>query len=129
VAGVVLKTAYMDVVAEWVGLTLYLTLGWLGVVGGVVLWRRHGFGFISPMLWGGVAYSVGAGMDFAKSPVVWPGVVHAHEVFHLAVLVGAGFHFAFIWRVARGEGSPGRGSPGKALDDGPEVDDVDGAAD
>src|SRR5688572_14281071 len=47
-AGVVLKTAYFDRVAEWVGLSFYLALGWLGVVSGTLLWRRYGFAFIRP---------------------------------------------------------------------------------
>jgi predicted membrane channel-forming protein YqfA (hemolysin III family) len=29
---------------------------------------------------------------------VIPGVVHAHEVFHVAVLAGAAFHYVFVWR-------------------------------
>jgi channel protein (hemolysin III family) len=101
--GIVLKTAFIEQVAEWVSLTLYLSLGWFGTAGGIVLWRRHGFGFIRPLLLGGIAYSAGAVMEFIKWPVIMPGVIHAHDVFHVAVLVGATFHFAFIWRIARGD--------------------------
>jgi channel protein (hemolysin III family) len=98
--GIVLKAVFIENVADWVSLTLYLALGWFGTVAGIVLWRRHGFGFIRLLLLGGIAYSVGALMEFMKWPVVIPGVIHAHDVFHVAVLFGAAFHFAFIWRIA-----------------------------
>jgi channel protein (hemolysin III family) len=103
VGGIILKSALFDSVAEWVGLTIYLAMGWFGTAAGVVLWRRFGFRLIRPLLFGGIAYSVGAVMEFFRWPVVIPGVIQAHEIFHLAVLVGVGFHFAFIWRIA---GSP-----------------------
>lgn len=118
--GVALKAAYADVVAEWVSLPLYLGLGWAGTVSGILLWRQRGFGFIRPLLYGGVAYSVGAVLEFFRWPVAVPGIVHAHEVFHVAVLIGALLHFIFIWRFAqapvepvpaatpRDEPSPGR---------------------
>jgi channel protein (hemolysin III family) len=99
--GIVLKIAFTETIAEWVSLALYLAMGWFGTAAGIVLWRRHGFAFIRPLLFGGIAYSIGAVMDFLRWPaVVVPGVIHAHEVFHVAVLTGAAFHFAFIWRIA-----------------------------
>ena len=100
-AGVVLKTAFFDSVAQWVGLSLYLALGWLGAVSGGLLWRRHGFAFVRPLLLGGLAYSAGAAVDFAGAPILLPGVVHAHELFHVAVLGGAALHWRFVWRFAR----------------------------
>ena len=98
--GIVLKVAFIDSVADWVSLMLYLTMGWFGTAAGIVLWRRHGFGFIRPLLLGGIAYSTGALMAFFTWPMVVPRVIHAHEVFHVAVLAGAALHFAFIWRIA-----------------------------
>lgn len=100
VAAIALKTVFFGSLTEWVGLTLYLTLGWLGAVSGILVARWHGFAFVSPLLWGGVAYSVGGAMEFLRQPVLIPGVIRAHEVFHLAVLVGAVLHFMFIWRCA-----------------------------
>jgi channel protein (hemolysin III family) len=101
-AGIAVNTLMADVPPEWVALTCYLAMGWLGFFSGVLVWRRYGFGAVRPLLWGGLAYSAGAVADFARRPVVIPGVVHAHEVFHLAVLAGASFHFAFVWRAAVG---------------------------
>jgi channel protein (hemolysin III family) len=101
-AGVTLKTVFFDETAEWLGLSLYLTLGWLGAGTAVLLARRFGFAFIRPLLSGGLAYTAGGLMEFLGWPVLLPGVVHAHEVFHLAVLAGAFCHWRFIWQFATG---------------------------
>jgi hemolysin III len=84
-------------------LSFYLTLGWFGGVSAVLLVRRYGFAFIKPLLWGGIAYSIGGVVDFLRWPTVVPRVVEGHEVFHVAVLVGAVFHWRFIWQFAGGE--------------------------
>lgn len=102
VAGVTLKTIFFDATPEWIGLSFYLTLGWLGGFPAVLLAQRFGFAFIRPLLWGGLAYSVGGIVDYARWPTVVPGVVGAHEVFHVAVIVGAVFHWLFIWQFADG---------------------------
>src|ERR1700733_4157820 len=42
IAGVTLKSVFFNDMAEWVGLLFYLGMGWLGVISGGELWRRHG---------------------------------------------------------------------------------------
>ena len=101
-AGITFKTIYFYSLPEWLGLTFYLVLGWVGAASGVVLLRRYGFGFIKPLVWGAIAYSLGAVLDFLRWPVLVPGVVHSHEVFHVAVLAGAFFHWLFVWQFADG---------------------------
>jgi channel protein (hemolysin III family) len=100
ITGITLKSIFLDDLAEEVGLTCYLTLGWLGAVSAFLLGRRFGWGFVKPLLWGGGAYSVAAALEFNGWPVLIPGVVHAHEVFHMAVLVGAFGHWSFVWQFA-----------------------------
>jgi len=99
-AGLVLKTVYFDATPEWVGLLMYLGLGWLGVISTVALARRFGVRFVLPLVWGALAYTIGALVDFLGWPVLVPGVVGPHEIFHLAVLAGISFHWAFINRIA-----------------------------
>lgn len=101
-AGVAVKTVYFESVPRWLGLALYLGLGWVGALPTIALWRRYGFGFVAPLIWGGVAYSVGGAMNLAGWPKPVPGVIHAHEVFHLTVIAGALFHWRFIWSFADG---------------------------
>jgi channel protein (hemolysin III family) len=114
ITGITLKTIFFSSLAEWVGLSLYLGLGWFGGFSGYLLWRRFGFAFMRPLLVGGVAYSVGAVSEYWAWPVVVPGVVQAHEVFHLAVLVGALIHWRFVWQFATVDphGPPPRLVPG-----------------
>jgi channel protein (hemolysin III family) len=99
VAGILVQVLAGESLPEWVGLSFYLGLGWAGLVSGWHVWRRHGFPFVAPLVWGGVAYSAGAAADFARWPILIPGVLHGHEVLHLAVLVGAAFHYAFVRQV------------------------------
>jgi channel protein (hemolysin III family) len=113
-AGITLKTVFFDDLAEWVGFSSYLLLGWFGVPSIIFLARRHGVALIKPLMLGGLAYTVGGVMDFFGWLVVVPGVVHAHEVFHLAVLVGAWFHWCFVWQLAAGEISAPRHPPHSA---------------
>jgi channel protein (hemolysin III family) len=103
ITGITLKTVFFDDVAEWLGLSFYLTLGWLGIFSATLLARRYGVAFIRPLIWGAIAYTVGGIIDHLRWPTVIPRVVEAHEVFHVAVLVGAVFHWRFIWQFASGE--------------------------
>jgi len=107
ITGVVIKTVFFHDLHEWLGLTWYLALGWLGVISGFMVARRYGFEFIKPLLWGGAAYSIGAIFDFTGRPEIIPGVVHPHEIFHVAVLIGALYQFHFIWQIAAGRRSGG----------------------
>jgi channel protein (hemolysin III family) len=103
IAGLALKTAYFDATPQGLGLVMYLGLGWLGVISTVALVRRFGVRFILPLVWGALAYTLGALADFLGWPVLVAGVIGPHEVLHLAVLIGIAFHWAFIRGIASGE--------------------------
>ncbi|MCC6494124.1 MAG: hemolysin III family protein [Pirellulales bacterium] len=105
-AAITVKSVFFGVLPEIVGTGLYLGMGWIGLISGIALWRRFGFAFIAPLLWGGVAYSIGAVLDVLHWPVLVPGVVQWHEVFHVAVLAGLTLHWAFIYGIADGRLSP-----------------------
>jgi channel protein (hemolysin III family) len=102
-AAVTLKTVFFNVVEEYVGLALYLGLGWVGLVSGIALWIRYGWAFVRPLTWGGVAYSIGAILDYLHWPAIIPGVLQWHELFHIAVLFGIGFHWRFVYSFASGK--------------------------
>ena len=102
IAALTLKTVFFEDLPLWLGLSLYLGLGWLGLASGGVLWYRYGTAFIRPLLLGGLAYTAGAVLEFLDWPTVIPGVLGPHELFHLAVLAGVGLHWAFIFRFAGG---------------------------
>lgn len=114
-AGVTLKSVFFEDVAEWLGLLFYLGMGWFGVVGGLELWRRHGFRFVRPLVLGGLAYSAGAIFEFLNWPVVVAGVLGPHEMFHVFVLLGVALHWRFVWLFACGTLPPLRGRGSKPV--------------
>lgn len=67
-----------------------------------MLWRRHGFAFVRLLLLGGVAYSMAVILLGLQWPTPIPGVVGPHELWHVAVLAGLGWHWSFVWRFAPG---------------------------
>jgi len=105
IVGLTLKTVYFDTVPLWLGLLMYLGLGWLGLISTIALARRFGVRFVLPLVWGALAYTLGAVAEFVGWPVLVAGVVGPHEIFHLAVLAGISFHWAFILGIASGERS------------------------
>jgi channel protein (hemolysin III family) len=103
IAGLTIKTVYFDTVPLWLGLLMYLGLGWLGLISTIALARRFGVRFVLPLVWGALAYTIGAVAEFLGWPVLLAGVIGPHEIFHLAVLAGISFHWAFIRGIASGE--------------------------
>ena len=103
ITGITLKAIFIRYLPEWTGLVFYLGMGWLGIFGGVQLGRRYGFNFVKPLVFGGLAYSIGAVFEFLQWTVLVPGVIHAHELFHVAVLMGVVWHWLFIWQFADGD--------------------------
>ena len=106
VVAITCKAIYFHTIPEWLGLSLYLGMGWIGLASGSALYRRYGFAFVAPILWGGLAYSIGAVLDHLKWPELVPGAIRSHEIFHVAVLIGLGFHWSFIYSIADGRMSP-----------------------
>ncbi len=101
IVGITLKSIFFEDFAKSVGLTLYLTLGWVGALSGYYLYRRFGIEYIKPLLYGGIAYTIGAAMEHAHFPVVVPRLIGPHELFHIMVLTGITMHWIFVQRVAR----------------------------
>lgn len=109
-----LKTVFFTEMSDWLGLTLYLSFPWIGLISGLLLWRRRGVRYVAPLVLGGVAYTAGAVLEFRRWPNPWPGVVHAHELFHLAVIAGAVLHWRFCQMIAV-EAATEEGSSGPNL--------------
>lgn len=99
ITSIVLKTIFFTSFPEWLGLALFLSLGWLGAVTGGMLWYKRDFAFVKLLLYGGLAYTVGAIVEFVQLPVMIPRVLEAHELFHIAVLIGLAFHWKFIYKI------------------------------
>ena len=96
IAGIAVKSIFFNELAEWVGLIGYLGLGWLGILSAYMMHRLHGLAILKPLLFGALAYTVGATLEFLRLPVLIIGVIGPHDLFHVAVLAGLGWHWVFI---------------------------------
>ena len=90
------------VVVRWhrirvVGITLYLTLGWLAVFTLPWLVGRLGTAKLVLMVAGGVLYTVGAVVLMLQRPDPNPAVFGYHEVWHTFTIAAAVCHYALIW--------------------------------
>jgi len=96
ITGLTLTTIFFNDMAEWLSLMFYLGLGWLGIISGYLTHRLHGFDVVKPLIYGALAYTVGAIMEFMRWPVIIEGVIGPHELFHIAVIAGIAWHWLFI---------------------------------
>jgi channel protein (hemolysin III family) len=96
--GVILQVCCFRVFGSRPGLVLYLGFGWLGVVSIVKIGREVGHRAVRPIWFAGLAYTAGALLEqFCRQKVFVHNWVGAHEVFHLAVVIGVALH----WRCVR----------------------------
>lgn len=98
--GIALKSIYFDSISPHVGTAMYIGMGWIGLFSWASIVRRYGYDFAQPIMWGGLAYTIGAILDILRWPVVISGVIQWHEVFHIAVLMGLACHWSFIYQIA-----------------------------
>jgi hemolysin III len=84
-----------------VGITLYLTLGWLGVVTLPWLAGRLGIAKLALLLVGGVLYTVGAVVLDRQRPDPSPAVFGYHEVWHAFTVAAGVCHYILIWLLVR----------------------------
>lgn len=78
--------------------TLYILMGWIGLLPIVPLIRAVG---VQAMLWGllgGMLYTFGGVCDAAKWPILLPGIIGYHEMLHLADMGGTLVHIFFVVR-------------------------------
>jgi hemolysin III len=100
--GILFTTVFANDAGEGLRLAIYQALGWSGIVAMIDLWRRYGFTFIWPMLAGSTMMSAAAWSQELGWPTLIPGVIHAHETFHIILLIGAVHQWLFLWQLAAG---------------------------
>ncbi|GAB0106019.1 hemolysin III family protein [Nocardia sp. JMUB6875] len=97
-AGVALKMLW-PTAPRWVGVPLYLLLGWAIVPVAGTLIANVGWAPVILLLAGGIAYSVGGVLYASRWPDPWPEVFGHHEFFHAATVVAALCHYVAVWLV------------------------------
>ncbi len=101
VVGITLRNIYAEELMT-ASDALFVLMGWGGAYSVIILWRRYGFAFIRPIVIAGVAYTLGVVVITWKWPILMPGVIADHELWHVMTLIGLGFQWKFVWQFAAG---------------------------
>ena len=97
-AGVILKMTWPSS-PRWVGVPLYLLLGYVAVGFADVLLHGAGFAVVALLVAGAVLYNIGAVFYGVRWPNPWPTTFGHHEFFHAFTAAAAACHFIAIWLV------------------------------
>ncbi len=78
---------------------IYLVMGWLAII--PIRQMLAGMTAVQTFLLfaGGLFFTLGGIIYATKRPRLFPGVFSFHELFHIMVLLGGGFHYAMIYIV------------------------------
>ena len=93
--GMLLKIVWPSA-PRWLGVTLYVALGWVGVVAAVPVVETLGGWGTATLLAGGMLYTAGSLVYAMRRPDPYPNVFGYHEVFHAFVIAGSITHFTLI---------------------------------
>jgi hemolysin III len=95
-AGVGLKMSW-PTAPRWVGVPLYIGLGWVAVFILTDILQLAGVASLVLLAAGGLLYTVGGISYGIKKPNPWPGTFGYHEVFHAMTVVAAICHYIAVY--------------------------------
>jgi hemolysin III len=95
-AGVALKMLWPSA-PRWVGVPLYLMLGWVAVWFMAPIMHGAGVAALVLLAVGGALYSIGGILYGLKWPDPWPNTFGHHEFFHACTAVAAICHYIAMW--------------------------------
>ena len=84
-------------IPRWVNASLYVGMGWVGVLALPAFAAVLPWAAIATLLLGGLLYTIGAVVYALKRPNPFPRVLGFHEVFHLFVVAGGVAFAAMVW--------------------------------
>jgi channel protein (hemolysin III family) len=96
--GITFLSIYFDELTTPMTHSIFIVYGWLGLVSIIGIWKLKNPISIKYLALGGLAYTLGAIIDWIALPVLIPGFLKAHEIFHFAVLLGVTFLWIFLIR-------------------------------
>ncbi len=97
ITGLVLEVIFFQSFPEWLILSLFLGLGWMGTLTAYKFKSTFQGESLKWLAWGGIFYSIGACFDFLRWPILWLGILGPHEIFHIFVILGSWAHWFFIY--------------------------------
>jgi hemolysin III len=95
--GVVLKFV-LDHPRTWLSVTLQIVMGASSLLWLPWIADRLGWTAVGLIVAGGIAYLIGTIVFASRRPNPFPRLFGYHELFHVLVIAGSGFHF---WAIAR----------------------------
>jgi len=95
VAGVALTLFWPDA-PRWLGVALYLLLGWVAIWYAATILHNAGVAAAVLLAVGGALYSIGAVFYALRWPDPWPSTFGYHELFHGLTAVAAICHFVAV---------------------------------
>jgi len=97
VVGMVATVTCFAKIPKWLSMTMYITLGWLGACMTYWLVLVLGRGGFAIFLVGGLFYTAGGYVYTVERPNPVPGVFGFHEIWHVAVILGAASHWLLMY--------------------------------
>ncbi len=82
--------------SDWFRVLIYCAMGWLVLIAVGPLVSALPARGIAWLVAGGACYSIGAVIFACDRPHLWPGVFHAHDLWHVLVLGGSACHFLLV---------------------------------
>mmetsp|Transcript_13280 Transcript_13280/g.28828 ORF Transcript_13280/g.28828 Transcript_13280/m.28828 type:complete len:282 (+) Transcript_13280:297-1142(+) len=97
IAGMLMTFLMFKKIPKWLSMTMYITLGWLGALMSYWLKVYLGVGGMALFILGGLFYTGGGWVYTKEHPNPYPGVFGFHEIWHIAVILGAASHWALMY--------------------------------
>jgi hemolysin III len=97
-AGILLKVCW-PTAPRWLGVPLYLLLGWVAIGYTVTILHNAGVTAMVLLFVGGAFYSIGGILYALKWPNPWPTTFGFHEFFHACTAIAAICHYIAMWFV------------------------------
>jgi hemolysin III len=97
----IIQSLFWVTAPKWVSSILYVTVGSLVVPFLPELKAALSMNDVWLILTGGVVYVIGAIIYALRKPNPNPNFFGYHEIFHLLVIAGAGFHFLVIYKLIK----------------------------
>eukprot|EP00980_Cylindrotheca_fusiformis_P018629 scaffold6189_cov101-Cylindrotheca_fusiformis.AAC.4 len=97
IGSMVLLARHFSKLPKWLTMTMYVTLGWMGVFLTYFTAPMLGGAGVVWMMAGGIFYTVGGMIYTCERPNPLPGKFGFHEIWHLMVILGASCHWLVMY--------------------------------
>mmetsp|Transcript_16185 Transcript_16185/g.33214 ORF Transcript_16185/g.33214 Transcript_16185/m.33214 type:complete len:267 (-) Transcript_16185:406-1206(-) len=95
--GMTMTVCMFSKIPKWMSMTMYITMGWLGAFFSCWLLPVVGWRGLSLFIIGGLFYTGGGYIYTTEQPNPIPGHFGFHEIWHIAVMLGAGSHWCLMY--------------------------------